>query len=201
MSEVMEATELDDSALAQLFGSARSLHTFSNRPVSDETLRSLYDLWKLGPTAFNSQPARVVFVRSSAGKQRLAPALAQFNRDKTMKAPVTAIIAYDMRFYEHLPTQFPGANVRSMFVSDPVNAEQTAFRNGSLQGAYLMIAARALGLAVGPMSGFNAEAINRAFFADGRYRVNFLVNIGYHDGTIPRSRGPRLRFEDAVQFA
>lgn len=201
MSEVMEASELDNSALEQLFGSARSLHNYSNRPVSDETLRSLYDLWKLGPTAFNSQPARVVFVRTSEGKQRLAPALAQFNRDKTIKAPVTAIVAYDTRFFEHLPAQFPGANVRSMFATDPANAEQTAFRNGSLQGAYFMIAARALGLTVGPMSGFNAELVNRAFFPDGRCRVNFLVNIGYHDGTRPRPRGPRLRFEDAVQFA
>ena len=201
MSEAMEATELDESALAQLFVSARSVHTYSSRPVSDETLRSLYDLWKLGPTAFNSQPARIVFVRSPAGKQRLAPALSQFNRDKTLKAPVTAIVAYDTRFYDHLPAQFPGADVRSAFAGDPVEAERTAFRNGSLQGAYLMIAARALGLAVGPMSGFNADAVNRTFFADGRYRANFLVNMGYHNGALPRPRGPRLKYEQAVQIA
>jgi 3-hydroxypropanoate dehydrogenase len=188
---------LDDSILDQLFRTARSIHAFKEAPITDATLNKLYDLMKWGPTAFNSQPARFVFVRSAAAKARLIPSLSTSNKEKTSKAPVTVIIAYDRHFFEHLPAQFPGAHVQGLFTGDAGLAEATAFRNGTLQGAYLLIAARALGLAVGPMSGFNPDGIDREFFPDGRHRTNFLANIGYPDESAPRPRGPRFEF-DAV---
>ena len=189
---------LDDVALERLFRAARSIHKFKSDPVTDATLHALYDLLKWGPTAFNAQPARYVFIRSPAGKARLDPALSAGNRDKTRIAPATAIIAYDTQFFEHLPEQSPTANVE-LFSTNAALAESTAFRNGTLQGAYLLLAARALGLAVGPMSGFNPEAINREFFPSGRYRANFLANIGYADDSAPRPRGPRLNFADVAE--
>jgi 3-hydroxypropanoate dehydrogenase len=191
---------LDDSALDRLFRAARSIHAFKDVPVADATLNSLHELLKWGPTAFNAQPARFVFLRSTAGKARLLPGLSTANREKTSKAPVTAIVAYDRQFFEHLPAQFPSARVQELFTGDSGLAETTAFRNGTLQGAYLLIAARALGLAVGPMSGFNPDAVDREFFPDGRYRTNFLVNMGYADDSAPRPRGPRLGFGDVVEI-
>jgi 3-hydroxypropanoate dehydrogenase len=191
---------LDDSVLDQLFLKARSTHTFKDAAVTDATLNALYDLLKWGPTAFNAQPARFVFVRSMEAKARLLPALSSSNRDKTAKAPITAIVGYDKSFFEHLPEQYPGAQVLELFTDNPTLAESTAFRNGALQGAYLLIAARALGLAVGPMSGFNPDAVDREFFADGRYRSNFLANIGYADDSAPRTRGPRLKFSDVAKI-
>jgi 3-hydroxypropanoate dehydrogenase len=193
---------LDDAALDRLFRSARSIHTFKPEPLTDETLGRLYDLLKWGPTAFNSQPGRYVFVRSLGGKARLAPALSAGNRDKTLAAPVTAIVAYDVKFYERLPEDNP--KVRDLYSSSPGSpaaalAESTAFRNGTLQGAYLLLAARALGLDVGPMSGFDADAVNREFFPEGRHRANFLVNIGYANDNVPRPRGPRFEFADVVE--
>jgi 3-hydroxypropanoate dehydrogenase len=190
---------LDDTTLDRLFRSARSIHTFKTDPLTDSTLRHLYDLLKWGPTAFNAQPARYVFVRSAAGKARLAPALSGANREKSVAAPATVIVAYDSRFFDHLPGQLPGAKVVELFSNNAELADATAFRNGTLQGAYLLIAARALGLAVGPMSGFNPEAINREFFSDGRYRTNFLANIGYADDSEPRPRGPRFEFDDVAE--
>jgi 3-hydroxypropanoate dehydrogenase len=190
---------LDDAALDRLFRSARSIHKFKSDPVTDATLQTLYDLLKFGPTAFNAQPARYVFIRSAAGKARLDPALSASNKDKTRAAPATVIVAYDTHFFEHLPEQFPNANVVELFSTNAALAESTAFRNGTLQGAYLLIAARALGLAVGPMSGFNPEAVNREFFSSGRYRANFLANLGYADDSTPRPRGPRLEFADVAE--
>lgn len=190
---------LAETALDTLFRGARSTHGFTAEPVEDATLASLYDLLKWGPTAFNAQPARYVFIRSKEAKARLLPALSATNREKTSRAPITAIVAYDSRFYEHLSNQFPGAQVAHLFAGNTQLAEVTAFRSGTLQGAYLLIAARALGLAVGPMSGFDADAINREFFPDGRLRANFLVNIGYADDSAARPRGPRLSFSDVVQ--
>jgi len=191
---------LDAAALDQLFRSARSLHGFSAEPVSDATLEQLYDLLKWGPTAFNAQPARYVFVRSAAAKARLAPALSEGNKAKTLAAPVTAIVAYDRRFYERLPQQFAHANVSHLFQFDSPQTEATALRNGTLQGAYLVLAARALGLTAGPMSGFDAAAVDAEFFPDGRHRSNFLVNLGYGDGRPARPRGPRLRFDEVAQI-
>jgi 3-hydroxypropanoate dehydrogenase len=190
---------LEPSALDQLFRNARSTHAFRSEEVTDTTLQALYDLLKWGPTAFNAQPARYVFVRSQQAKGRLAPALSTGNRDKTLAAPVTVIVAYDNRFFEHLPTQFAGYDARPLFVNDAALAQSTALRNGSLQGAYLLLAARALGLAVGPMSGFDTEKVNREFFADTSYRANFLANLGYPDRNGGRPRGPRLEFSQVAE--
>lgn len=191
---------LDDAALDRLFRAARSIHAFKDVPVADATLNSLYDLLKWGPTAFNAQPARFVFLRSPAAKARLLPSLSSGNREKTSKAPVTAIVAYDRHFFEHLPHQYPGARVADLFTDNAPLAEATAFRNATLQGAYLLIAARAIGLAAGPMSGFNPDAVDGEFFPDGRYRTNFLVNLGYADDSEPRPRGPRMEFGDVAQI-
>jgi 3-hydroxypropanoate dehydrogenase len=190
---------LDDSVLDRLFRSARSVHTFRPDPVTDSTLRNLYELLKWGPTAFNSQPARYVFVRSAAAKARLAPALSASNREKTIAAPVTVIIAYDVKFFSGHCDQTSSAKMAEIYGSNVELATATAFRNGTLQGAYLFIAARALGLAVGPMSGFDANAVNREFFPDGRYRANFLANMGYADDTEPRPRAPRFEFDDVAE--
>jgi 3-hydroxypropanoate dehydrogenase len=190
---------LELPALDQLFRNAQSTHAFTSEEVSDTTVHALYDLLKLGPTAFNSQPGRYVFIRSREAKARLAPALSSGNRDKTLAAPLTVIVAYDLRFFEHLPGQFASYAAKPMFVDDTALAETTALRNGSLQGAYLLLAARALGLGVGPMSGFNAEKVNREFFADSSYRVNFLANLGYPGGSGGRARGPRMEFAQVAE--
>ena len=192
---------LDSSALDLLFRHARSTHAFTSRPVTDETLRQLYELVKMGPTAWNSQPGRYVFVRSPEAKARLAPALSSSNRPKTLAAPVTAIVAFDSRFFDRLHEWAPGSNAKDLLTNDAALAQSTAFRNGSLQGAYLILAARALGLAAGPMSGFNPEAVNQAFFADSTWRVNFLINLGYSDAAAEsRPRAERVPFEDAVRI-
>jgi nitroreductase len=189
---------LDEAALDQLFRTARSTHAFTSQPVTDEVIRQLYELLKWGPTAWNAQPGRYVFVRSPEAKARLSPAMSSGNRDKTMAAPVTVIVAYDERFFER--GQLPGSSAQELLRKDAALADVTARRNGSLQGAYLILAARALGLGAGPMSGFNTEAINREFFADSSWRANFLVNLGYPDGTVARPRADRISFEDAVQI-
>lgn len=189
-------TPLDRAVLDQVFFEARTAHKFTDQPVSDETLQALVDLCKWGPTSLNSQPMRLVFVRSAEAKARLKESLSPNNAEKTMAAPVTAIVAWDTSFFEQLPTQFPAVpTMREMFAGNATLAQDTAFRNGSLQGAYLMIAARMLGLAVGPMSGFDAGKLNAAFFADGAFTVNFLVNLGYPDPAGYRPRGPRLAFD------
>jgi 3-hydroxypropanoate dehydrogenase len=190
---------LDDAALDQLFRSARSIHTFKADPVADQTLRDLYELLKWGPTAFNSQPARYVFLRSSAAKARLAPALSRNNKEKTIAAPVTVIVAYDAQFFATHPDPETRARMTEIYGTNTDLATTTALRSGTLQGAFMLIAARALGLAVGPMSGFDLERVDREFFADGRYRANFLANIGYADDTAPRPRGPRFEFDDVAE--
>jgi 3-hydroxypropanoate dehydrogenase len=191
---------LDDAALDQLFRTARSTHAFTPQPVTDETIRQLYELLKLGPTAWNAQPGRYLFVRSADAKARLAPALSSGNRAKTLAAPITAIVAYDTRFFDRLDEWSPGSTGKEVLSKDAKLAEVTALRNGSLQGAYLVLAARALGLAAGPMSGFNADRVNQEFFADSTWRANFLVNLGYSDGTVAGPRAPRVPFEDAVRI-
>ena len=191
---------LTDAILDQLFRTARTTHAFTTQPVTDATLRELYDLLKWGPTAWNSQPGRYVFVRSAEAKARLAPAVSSSNRAKTLAAPVTAIVAFDTRFFDRLDEWAPGSTGKELLTKDGALAEVTAFRNGSLQGAYLILAARALGLAAGPMSGFNAERVNQEFLANSTWRANFLVNLGYPDGTAGKSRAARVSFEDAVRI-
>ncbi len=192
---------LNDAALDQLFRNARTVHAFRADPISDATLHQLYDLLKWGPTAFNAQPARYVFVRSAAAKAKLQPALSPGNVAQTMAAPVCVILAQDTRFYEHLPQQFPGYDAKPLFEGNATLTEATASRNSALQGAYLILAARALGLDAGPQSGFNADALNQAFFPDGRYRANFLVNLGHADPSGIYPRGPRLAFDEVAQIA
>jgi 3-hydroxypropanoate dehydrogenase len=168
--------------------------------VSDETLRRLYELAKWGPTSANMSPLRLVFVRSAEAKARLAPALDEGNYAKTLAAPVTAIVAYDMAFYDKLPYLFPHADAKSWFDSKPEPALETvALRNGSLQGAYVLMAARAVGLDCGPMSGFNNAMVDEAFFAGTRIKSNFLINLGHGDPAKLFPRSPRLSFDEAAQ--
>lgn len=191
---------LDDKSLDKILREARSQNGFLDKPVSDDQLRRIYDILKWGPTSSNSQPARFVFIRTKEGKEKLRPALSSGNTDKTMAAPVTAIVAYDSQFYEHLPKTFPHNLTASSWFNGPGKEDvafKTAFRNGSLQGAYLMIAVRSIGLDVGAMSGFDNAKVDAAFFPDGRFKSNFLCNIGYGDPTKIFARSPRLDFDDA----
>jgi len=191
---------LRSDVLDQLFVEARSIQTFLDRPVGDETVRRLYELVKLTPTGFNSQPGRYVFVRSASAKEQLAPALSSSNRKKMMAAPLTVIVAYDPRFHERLPDLFPGYDARKLFLDTPGLIEQTGERNSTLQAAFLILAARALGLDAGPMSGFREAEIDRAFFADGRGRTTMVINLGYGDRATLAPRGPRLTFEETARI-
>jgi 3-hydroxypropanoate dehydrogenase len=188
---------INDQAIRQLFTEARTHNGWLDRPVSDELLQQCFDLAKMGPTSANCSPMRVVFVRSKEGKQRLAPALSAGNLAKTMSAPVTAIIAYDTKFYELLPKLFPHEDASNWFTSTAELAHETAFRNGTLQAAYLLLAARSLGLDVGPMSGFDQAKVNTEFFAGTHWRSNFLMNLGYGDESQLFARSPRLAFAEA----
>jgi 3-hydroxypropanoate dehydrogenase len=190
---------LDSAALDSLFRTARTADVWTATPISDETLRELYDLTKFGPTSANCSPARFVFLRSQEAREKLLPALSAGNVAKTMSAAVTVIIAYDPFFYERLPTLFPQADVMSWFAGNKALSEETAFRNGTLQGAYLILAARALGLDTGPMSGFDRATVDRAFFADNGWKSNFLLNLGQGDPASLLPRNPRLSFEEACQ--
>lgn len=194
MSQALTATALD-----QLFRSARSVNAFKPEPLPEGTLTALYDLLKMGPTAFNCQPARFVFLHSQAAKERLRPFLSPGNVDKTMAAPLAVIVAYADDFYENLPTQFPAYDAKPLFAGNPALAKEAAVRNGTLQGAYLILAARSLGLDCGPMSGFDAAGVNAEFFAGSNLQANFLCTIGYGDLSASYPRGPRLTFEEAVQ--
>ena len=192
---------LDDKALDQLFREARTHGDWLDKPVSDETLRQLYDVMKWGPTSANGSPARLVFIRSREAKERLRPTLAPGNVEKTMAAPVTVSIAYDLLFFEKLPKLFPHAPaMRDLFAQNPQLVEDTAKRNSSLQGAYLIIAARALGLDCGPMSGFDNAKVDAAFFAGTTVKSNFLCNLGYGDASKLFPRAPRLTFEEACKL-
>ncbi|HYD15398.1 MAG TPA: malonic semialdehyde reductase [Hyphomicrobium sp.] len=191
---------IDEAALSQVFLSARTHNVWLDTPVPDEVLVRIVDLMKLGPTSANCSPVRLLFVRSPEAKARLSPHLSSGNRDKTMKAPVTAIIGYDLKFYELLPRLFPHTDAKSWFTGKPEHIQETAFRNSSLQGAYLMLAARSLGLDCGPMSGFNQEGVNAEFFAGTDVKANFLCNLGYGDGSTLRPRSPRLSFDELAKI-
>jgi 3-hydroxypropanoate dehydrogenase len=192
---------LDAAGHDVLFREARSHNKFTDQPVTDDELRALYDLLKMGPTSANCSPARFLFLRTQEAKEKLRPALSSGNLDKTMAAPVTAIVAYDPKFYEKLPQLFPhNPDARSWFTSNDSLAATTAFRNGTLQGAYLIMAARAVGLDIGAMSGFNNELVDELFLADRGWRSNFLCNIGHGDPAGLFDRSPRLEFYEACEL-
>jgi 3-hydroxypropanoate dehydrogenase len=193
---------LSEASLDQLFREARTFNAWLPKDVSEAQLHQLYDLAKFGPTSANSSPMRVVFVTSKEAKAKLAPLLSDNNRDKSMEAPVIAIVGTDHAFYENLPKLFPHADARSWFVGNQPLIDVTAFRNTSLQGAYLMLAARAVGLDCGPMSGFDNAGVDAAFFAGTTIKSNFLINLGHGDASrnlFPRS--PRLSFAEACTIA
>lgn len=191
---------LDAAALDQLFLQARSHNAWHDQPIADEVLHQLYDLLKQGPTSNNCCPARFVFVRSEAAKQKLLPALKGHNGEKMLQAPVTVIVAFDSRFHEFLPELFPVYDAAAPYRENAQLAHIAAMRNGSLQGAYLMLAARALGLDCGPMSGFDNAQVDAAFFADHRWKSNFLCSLGYGDASKLRPAGPRLSFAQACEL-
>jgi 3-hydroxypropanoate dehydrogenase len=191
---------LDDSALDTLFRAARTHNAWQEKPISDALLQAVWELAKMPPTSANCSPMRVLFVRSPEAKARLVPLLLEGNRAKTLKAPVTAIIGYDTEFYENLPRLFPHTDARAWFAGKPELIAATAFRNGTLQGAYLIMAARALGLDCGPMSGFDNASVDAAFFPEGRIRSNFLCSLGYGDPVGVRPRNPRLAFAEACKI-
>jgi len=191
------ADPLDAAMMDRLFLQARSHNAWTDRRVDDRTVRALYDLARWGPTAANGNPGRFVFVRSAAAKQRLLPHVNPGNVDKVTAAPCTVIIAGDTRFHELFPKLFPARDMRAAFEGKPALIEETVARSSTLQGAYLMIAARLLGLDCGPMSGFDKAGLDAEFFPDGRWRSNFLCNIGYGDAQGLFPRNPRLDFEEA----
>jgi 3-hydroxypropanoate dehydrogenase len=191
---------LEASALDAIFREARTQNAWTDQPVTDDDLHAIFDLLKWGPTSANCSPARFVFLRSSDAKEKLKPALSAGNTAKTLSAPVTAIIAYDPKFYDHLPKLFPHADARAWFAGSEALAEETAFRNSSLQGAYFIIAARALGIDAGPMSGFDKAKVDAAFFADSGWKSNFLCNVGHGDPGGLFGRSPRFAFAEACQI-
>ena len=197
---VPEHKTSDSTSLAQIFTAARTHNVFRDKPVSDELLEKAIELAKMGPTSANQSPMRVIFLRSAEAKERLRPALSPGNLDKTMSAPVVAITAYDEQFYEHLPFLFPHADAKPWFSSDPVKAARSAFQNGTLQVAYLIVALRAVGLDTGPMTGFDNAKVDAEFFPDGRVKSNVLINVGYgdHEKLFPRS--PRFSFDQMAKI-
>ncbi len=192
---------LNDAGLDLVFRHARTHNAWQDKPVGETLLRAIHELAKMGPTSANTSPLRVLIIVSPEAKEKLGPALSGGNRDKTMAAPATAIFAHDLEFYEHLHTLFPhNPDARSWFAGKPDVIRETAFRNGTLQAAYFMLAARALGLDCGPMSGFDKDMVNRLFFADGKWEANFLCNIGYGDAGQLFPRSPRPAFDDVCQI-
>ncbi len=195
------AQRLGKDVLDQLFLAARSHNKWLPKDVPDSALREIVDLMNMGPTSANCEPARIIFIKSAEAKQRLAPHLSEGNRAKTMEAPACAIIGYDLHFYEHLPRLFPhNQTARSWFEGKGEVATMTAVRNGTLQGAYFMLAARALGLDVGAMSGFDTAGVDREFFPDGRIKSNFLCSVGYGDPTGLFGRSPRFTFDEMAKI-
>jgi 3-hydroxypropanoate dehydrogenase len=193
--------KIADTALDQLFLDARTHNAFTGQ-VADADLREIYDLMKWGPTTANSSPARFVFVRTAEGREKLRPAMSAGNLAKTMAAPVVVIVAYDLEFYEQLPKLFPHVDARSWFAGKAEGyIRDNAFRGGTLQGAYFMVAARALGFDCGPMGGFDNALLDAAFFPDGKWKANFLINLGHGDPAKVHPRNPRLAFDEACRIA
>ncbi|PPD42491.1 MAG: malonic semialdehyde reductase [Methylocystis sp.] len=195
-----DRTHLAPEAMAQLFTSARTHNGWTDKELPDDILELALDYAKWGPTSANCSPMRVVFVRSNEAKARLAPAMSPGNLDKTMAAPATAIVAYDLDFHEHLPKLYPATDARSWFAGNDPLIRETAFRNGTLQAGYLILALRALGLDCGPMSGFDKDKVDAEFFAGTKVKSNFLINIGYGDPAKLYPRGPRFAFEDMAKI-
>jgi 3-hydroxypropanoate dehydrogenase len=191
---------IDAQALDQLFLSARTQNKWLAKDVTDAQLHEIIDIMKMGPTSANCQPARFVFLRTKAAKERLKPHLSSANQDKTMAAPVAAIIGTDFAFFEHLPRNFPHTDAKSWFVGKPELANTTAVRNGTLQGAYFMIAARAIGVDVGAMSGYDAAGVDAEFFAGSTIKSNFICNLGYGDPAGVMGRLPRFDFADIAKI-
>lgn len=195
------ANRLDEATFKQLFLEARTHNVWQAQDVPDNLLRELVDIMKMGPTSANCSPARIIFLKSKGAKERLKPFLSEGNRDKTMKAPVCAVIGFDQAFYEHLPRLFPhNQEARSWFAGKPDHIRTTAMRNGSLQGGYFILAARALGLDCGPMSGFDNAGVDAAFFAGTEVKSNFLCNLGYGDRSALLSRSPRFAFDEMAKI-
>ncbi len=196
MTRQFHDVALSDQALDQIFREARSYNGWLDKQVTEEQLHEIYELMKMGPTSANMQPARIVWVKSEEAKARLVECVGEGNKDKVRTAPVTALVGYDIDFHEELPWLFPHADAKSWFAGDEAGRKDNAFRNSSLQGAYLIVAARALGLDTGPMSGFDPAAVEQAFFADNpRHKVNFICSIGYGDKTTIFDRSPRPDFD------
>ena len=196
---VHEHKKVSADCLDQLFVKARTHWVWRPELVPLELLKELYNVARFGPTSANSSPARFVFLTTPQAKERLRPALSPTNVEKTMTAPVTVIVAWDTEFHDKLPQLFPARDMRSIFAGNAALIHETAFRNGTLQGAYLMVAARGLGLDCGPMSGFDQQKVNAEFFPDGKWKANFLCNIGYGDPSKLFPRNPRLSFDEACR--
>jgi 3-hydroxypropanoate dehydrogenase len=192
-------TSLNEEGLNTIFLQARTQNGWLDEPVTDETLNRLYDLMKWGPTSANCSPARIAFVKSPEAKEKLLECVMPGNVEKTKAAPVTAIVAYDLEFYEKLPELLPHVDARSWFAGNPALIQSTAFRNGTLQGAYLIVAARSVGLDCGPMSGFDNAKVDSLFFEGTSWKSNFLVNLGYGDASKLFPRSPRLKFDEACR--
>lgn len=197
----IETPALSATALDQLFREARTHNFWQDKAVPESLIREAVDLAKMGPTSANTLPARFVFVRSKEAKEKLKPALMPANVDKTMAAPVTAIIGYDTKFFDHAPRLFPHMDIRPWFSGNAEFAERTAFQNGTLQAGYLILALRAVGLDTGPMTGFDSKAVDDAFFAGTTVKSNILVNIGYGDAAKVFPRSPRFEFDEIARFA
>jgi 3-hydroxypropanoate dehydrogenase len=193
-------TITESEAIAAMFYEARTFSYWQERPVSEAIVEAAFEQACLGPTSANCQPLRLVLVRSPAAKERLLPCVSSGNYEKVRTAPITTIVAYDLEFFELLPRLYPHTDARGWFTTNSQLAEETAFRNSSLQGAYFILALRAQGLDCGPMSGFDAAKVDAAFFPDGRYRTNFLLNIGYGDRDRLRARLPRLGFGEVARW-
>jgi 3-hydroxypropanoate dehydrogenase len=192
---VPDPKAIDPAALSQIFLEARTHNAFLDRPVSDDLLKKAVDIAKMGPTSANQSPLRILFLRSEAAKERLRPAMAPLNLEKTMKAPVVAITAYDEHFWEHLRFLMPHKDMTSYFSGNPEFAARSAFQNGTLQVAYLLIALRAVGLDTGPMTGFDNAKVDAEFFPEGQVKSNVLINIGYGDASKLFPRSPRFEFD------
>ncbi|MEM8744505.1 MAG: malonic semialdehyde reductase [Pseudomonadota bacterium] len=191
---------ISNDALDQLFHDARTHNAWSKKDVPDEVLKEILDIVKMGPTSANCSPARFVFVKSDEAKKRLEPHLAAGNREKTMTAPVCAIIGHDLEFHHHLPQLFPHTDAKSWFDGNDELIESTAFRNATLQGGYFIIAARALGLDTGPMSGFDHDGVDAEFFPNSKVKSNFLCNLGYGDHSALFDRSPRFEFDEFAEI-